>query len=309
MLELEGVEKRFGKTIALRNLYFSAKAGEAVALLGANGAGKSTTVKIVATLLRPDRGLVSIAGEDAVRHPAAGRSRLGAALQEIGLPPRQTPRRLLDLHARLHGYSASAARTRSRQLLDSLLLGRFADLPVSQLSGGVRRRADIALAMVHRPSLLVLDEPTAALDLDAKHAVWQAVEEHRLSGAAVLFTTHDLREAEEIANRVAILANGEVIDHSEPSELKRRFGGHIATLGFRSELEARTALAVLPKAKLDEAASLRVALGCSKEMLEVLRLLDSNSLPPTSLTLREPSFDAAYAEVVSRASGKRGESG
>jgi ABC-type multidrug transport system ATPase subunit len=308
LLEVDGIAKRFGNVQAVREITFSVSEGEIVALLGSNGAGKSTAVKIIATLLTPDQGAVHVAGYDVVARPDVVRSLLGVALQQTGIPRHQSARRLLTLHARLHGMRAAEAAAHAEQLLTSLMLEPTADLPVVQLSGGARRRVDVALALVRRPALLLLDEPTVALDPDAKRAMWAQVDACRTLGGAVLFTTHDLPEAEQIADRVVIIEHGRVVEQSRPEELKRRFGSHAVEFGFPCATEAAAALAALPTSELSGATSLRLDLEKLSDLLEILRRLDAHALSPDQLSLQEPSLDSVYGDVLAAASShdKRG---
>jgi ABC-2 type transport system ATP-binding protein len=225
-IRVEGVTKLYGHgrdaVRALLDVSLTVFAGEAFALLGHNGAGKSTLIKATATLLRPDAGWIWIAGADAVREPAYARRLLGVALQESGLPHRQAAARVIARHARLHGMSASAAQARSAELMHSLALEAVADRAVATYSGGQRRRLDLALALVHRPLVILLDEPTVGLDVSSRRVIWSQLRAYMQAGATVLFSTHDLQEAEAHANRIAIIHHGRVLASDTPQVLKRR---------------------------------------------------------------------------------------
>jgi len=214
-LRIEDLTKRYeggGEPVqALAGVSFEVAEGEAFALLGENGAGKSTIIKAIATLIRPDSGRVEVCGHDAVREPGAVRRLIGVALQATGVPRRQTPRRLLRMHARLHGLDAAAAQARTDELIASFGLDGIADREVSRCSGGQRRRIDLALAFVHHPRVVLLDEPTAGLDLTLRRAVWYQLEAALEAGTTLLFSTHDLGEAERQAHQVAVIEKGRVL--------------------------------------------------------------------------------------------------
>lgn len=214
-LRVEGLVKRYeggGEAVqALAGVSFQVAAGEAFALLGENGAGKSTIIKSIATLVRPDSGRVEVCGHDAEREPGAVRRLIGVALQDTGVPRRQTPRRLLRLHARLHGLDPRAAQARTDELVASFGLEQIADRELGRCSGGQRRRIDLALAFVHHPRVVLLDEPTAGLDLALRRAVWEQLDAALEAGTTLLFSTHDLQEAERQAHQVAVIDKGRVL--------------------------------------------------------------------------------------------------
>jgi ABC-2 type transport system ATP-binding protein len=227
-IRVEGVTKLYGHgrdaVRALADVSFSARAGEAFALLGHNGAGKSTLIRAMATLLRPDAGRIWVAGADVLGEPANARRMLGVVLQEASLPRRQTAARVIARHARLHGMSAQQARVRSTELLESLALETVAGRAVATYSGGERRRLDLALALVHRPLVILLDEPTAGLDIVSRRTIWAQLGMGMQAGATVLFSTHDLHEAEAHAGQVAIVHHGRILATGAPETLRRSCG-------------------------------------------------------------------------------------
>ncbi|MGO9763772.1 MAG: ABC transporter ATP-binding protein [Solirubrobacteraceae bacterium] len=230
---------------AIRDVSFAVSAGETLALLGANGAGKSTTVNILATLLRPDRGAVKLVGIDALRHPHLVRPQLGVALQVTGLPRRQTALRLLQHHARLYGMPRVHARNQARDTIDRYQLGSVADRPTGTYSYGQRQCLEIALSLMHRPNVVLLDEPTAGLDARSRHTVWRELSARAEEGTTIVFTTHDLGEAEKHANNICVIDHGAIAAYGEASTLKRQLGFRRLTLSFASEHEARDALSAL----------------------------------------------------------------
>lgn len=248
-MHVEGLAKTFyagaRPILAVRDVSFTVFAGETLALLGANGAGKSTTVNILATLLCPDRGAVSIVGIDTLRHPHLVRPRLGVALQATGLPRRQTALRLLQHHARLHGIRTLDARKLAHATVDRYQLGSVADRPTGTYSYGQRQRLEIALSLLHRPNVILLDEPTAGLDAQSRHTIWSELAARAGEGATVIFTTHDLGEAEAHANNICVIDHGGIAACGDASTLKGRLGFRRLTLSFASEHEAHDALRAL----------------------------------------------------------------
>ena len=212
MIQIDRLSKRYGKgkvaPLALSELNLTVSRGEALALLGANGAGKSTLIRILSTLLRPDAGHAMIGGYDVVRHAAEVRETIGIALQEASLYPAGRIRQILNLHARLHGLDRAAATQRSSEIIELMGLNQVADRKVHRLSGGMRRRLDLGLALVHRPPVLLLDEPTAGLDPISRDELWRELDRLRNQGTCVLLATQNMEEAECLTDRVVVLVDG-----------------------------------------------------------------------------------------------------
>ncbi len=230
MIKVEGLVKRYvaGGAAAVDGLDLAVATGEVYALLGRNGSGKSTTVGVLATLLTPTAGRASVAGFDVVEQPADVRRRIGVTLQEAGVDPEATGRELLTLHGRLLGLGGTDAASRAAQLLERFELTGAADRRAKTYSGGMRRRLDLATALIGSPSVVFLDEPTTGLDPISRQALWDEVRALRDDGVTVLLTTQYLDEAERLADRVGILADGRLAIEGTPAELKRRVG--VATL-------------------------------------------------------------------------------
>ncbi len=254
-IEAEALAKRYrtGRRTppvdALRGLSFEVAAGSVFGLLGPNGAGKSTTTKILTTLARPSSGTARVAGADVVREAAAVRTRIGYVSQGTSTDPLLTVRENLELAARLRGIGRADAAARSARLVDEFALGQHADRTAGKLSGGTRRRLDVAAALVHAPSVLFLDEPTTGLDPESRAAMWSEI--RRLAGAeslTVVLTTHYLEEADRLADRVMIVDRGTKVVEGSPAALKAALSGD----GVRVELfepdaeRARAAAASVP---------------------------------------------------------------
>ncbi len=223
-VEAEGLVKQYrgraGTVDAVRGVDLSVGAGEVFGFLGPNGAGKSTTVRMLTTLMSITSGTARVAGIDVAADPDAARRRIGVALQEAGLDPRQTGRELLVLQARLFGSSAVQAATRAQELLELVELVDAADRRIKGYSGGMKRRLDLASALVHEPEVLFLDEPTTGLDPASRLTVWEEVRRINARGTTVFLTTQYLEEADQLCDRLAIIDGGLIVREGTPAQLK-----------------------------------------------------------------------------------------
>jgi ABC-2 type transport system ATP-binding protein len=211
---------RTGVVEAVRGVDLDVEAGEIFGFLGPNGAGKSTTVKMLTTLLTISSGSARVAGVDVRKEPDAARRRMGVALQEAGLDPRQTGRELLVLQGRLFGLSQRDAGTRAAELLALVELEDAADRRIKGYSGGMKRRLDLASALVHEPEVLFLDEPTTGLDPASRLTVWEEVRRFNQRGTTVFLTTQYLEEADQLCDRLAIIDGGRIVREGTPAQLK-----------------------------------------------------------------------------------------
>ena len=237
-----------GEVTALNGMDVTVEAGTVFGLLGPNGAGKSTTVKILTTLARPDSGSAAVAGHDVLRHPDRVRRAIGVVAQNSGADPVATGRENLRLQGRLYGMKGTGLDQRVDELLERFTLTEAARRPVKGYSGGMRRRLDVALGLVHRPEVLFLDEPTTGLDPEARTAMWDEI--GRLAGEdglTILLTTHYLEEADRLAERVAIVDRGRVVVSGTPDALKGELRGDAV------HVELRTALGEAGRTLLDGA--------------------------------------------------------
>ena len=224
-VEAVGLVKRFGTTEALRGVDLSVDRATVVGLLGPNGAGKTTAVRILTTLLKPDAGQAFIDGIDVVKNPRRARARIGLTGQYAAVDERLTGFENLEHVGRLFHQSRREARARAGELLERFDLSAAADRVASTYSGGMRRRLDIAMSLIGRPSVLFLDEPTTGLDPRSRNATWDLIDELVGSGMTTLLTTQYLEEADRLAHEIAVIDHGEVIERGTPGELKRRVGG------------------------------------------------------------------------------------
>jgi ABC-2 type transport system ATP-binding protein len=219
-VQAEGLVKHYGDVEAVRGVDLRVERGEVFGFLGPNGAGKSTTVKMLTTLLSITAGTARVAGVDVAKVPDAARQKIGVALQEAGLDPRQSGRELLVLQARLFGMHTAEAKTRAVQLLELVELTDAADRRIKGYSGGMKRRLDLASALVHQPEVLFLDEPTTGLDPASRLTVWDEVQRINRQGTTVFLTTQYLEEADQLCDRLAIIDGGEIVREGTPDELK-----------------------------------------------------------------------------------------
>jgi len=224
-IEARGLARRYGDMIAVAGVDLSVNRGEIYGFLGPNGAGKTTVLRMLCTLLAPSSGSAKVAGHDVVRDAEAVRLRIGVALQEAALDPGQTGRELLNLQARLFAVPKQVAESRVAELINLVDLSDAIDRRVKTYSGGMRRRLDLALALVHDPEILFLDEPTTGLDPVSRRDIWTEVRNlNEKRGLTVFLTTQYLEEADELADQVGIMANGKLVADGTPEELKRRVG-------------------------------------------------------------------------------------
>src|ERR687889_550248 len=270
---------------AVDGLDLEVEPGEIYGFLGPNGAGKTTSVRILTTLLRPTSGSARVAGYDVVREADAVRRSIGVALQEAAIDPLMTGRELLRMQGALHGLRAPAARQRAGDLLERVGLTQAGDRRVGGYSGGMRRRLDLALALVHRPRVLFLDEPTTGLDPTSRGALWREVRSLNDDGTTVFLTTQYMEEAEQLADRVAIIAAGRLVAEGTPDALKARVGEptlHVELADADSAGRARVALAALgslepPDASAPCKVELRSAAG-KAAIPGVIRALDEHGV-------------------------------
>ncbi|HTS30188.1 MAG TPA: ATP-binding cassette domain-containing protein [Bryobacteraceae bacterium] len=225
-IEVKGISKRFGSLLAVDNVTFQVKSGEIFGLLGPNGAGKSTLIRMLTTLVPPTGGSATVAGHDIIRDPTAVRSRIGVIPQNMTSDPELTCAENIGIHARLYGITGESRRRRTAELLEAVNLQDRSDALASTLSGGMRRRLEIARGMVHDPQILFLDEPTTGLDPVSRMSVWEMITHLRVQQGRTLFlTTHYMDEADRLCDRVAIVDRGRVVALDTPVALKASVPG------------------------------------------------------------------------------------
>src|SRR5436305_1059453 len=305
-IETRSLARTFkGGIEAVRDIDLTVQRGEVFGFLGPNGAGKTTTVRMLCTLLPPSAGNATVAGLDVVADAAAVRRRIGVALQEIGLDPVQTGRELLELQCGLYGISGRGARARAEELLELLGLKEAADRRTKTYSGGMKRRLDLASALVHEPEVLFLDEPTTGLDPASRLTVWEEVRRINAGGATVFLTTQYLEEADKLCDRLAIIDDGEIVAEGTPEQLKAQMGHDVVSVSLNgteaSAVEA--ALAGLPGlervAAAPDALALYVEDGASS-IAEIVRRLDRDEISVGAIAVARPSLDDVFLQATGR---------
>jgi ABC-2 type transport system ATP-binding protein len=299
----KGLVRRFGSLAAVDGLNLEIRPGEIYGFLGPNGAGKSTLLRVLCTLLRPSAGYALVAGHDVVEEPQEVRFRIGAALQEAALDDRQSGRELLSLQGRLYGLRSSEIRIRLGEVLDLVDIGDAIDRRIGTYSGGMKRRLDLAAALMHNPEVLFLDEPTTGLDPTSRVSVWSEV--RRLNselGMTIFLTTQYLEEADELADRVGIISHGRLVAEGPPDVLKRSVGQDIIVV--ETEGQDPTALDTLRHMEVVAGASEaneRITISTSDSSValnSVVIALSKTRLKVKSLTLRTPTLDDVFAELT-----------
>jgi len=315
---VDEVQKHYGRVRALEGVTFAVRAGEVFGLLGPNGAGKSTTVKVLATLTQPNAGRAEVAGHDVVRDPNAVRRAIGYVPQSSGVDRDATGRENLMLQGRVQGMGGRVLDARVDELLELLGLADAADRVVRGYSGGMKRRLDVGLGLVHRPQVLFLDEPTTGLDPEARASMWGELE--RLAegeSLTILLTTHYMEEADELANRLAIVSRGRVVVEGTPEQLKQSLRGEAVEVeladGRAAEAEAVVvALEGVLEASIDgRKLRSRVASG-ARAIPFILSALDAEGIGVESVTTHRPSLDDVYLHYTGRefaAEDEQGRSG
>ena len=300
---LENVEKRFGDVVALDGIDLEVRPGTVFALLGPNGAGKTTAVRVLTTITRPDRGRATVLGYDVVHQSARVRSQIGLAGQYAAVDENLTGRENLRLIGRLTHLGRALAAERSAALLDRFGLAAAADRPARTYSGGMRRRLDLAAALVHRPPVLFLDEPTTGLDLHSRRDLWGLIGELVEEGTTVLLTTQYLEEADHLADRVAVVDGGRVIAEGTSDELKAGVAPTMVVMTFDSADAGRRAADVLAPLSASPPAVEGATVELSAHdgpgaVIEALRAVDAVGLAPSTLSLREPSLDDVFLSLT-----------
>jgi ABC-2 type transport system ATP-binding protein len=307
-ITVQDLRKRYGEVQALDGVTFDVREGEVFGLLGPNGAGKSTTVRVLTTLTTPDAGHALVAGHDVVRHPNRARRAIGYVPQDSGVDREATGRENLMLQGRIYGVRGNALRQRVDELLELVGLADAAERVVRGYSGGMKRRLDIALGLVHRPSVLFLDEPTTGLDPEARAAMW--VEVQRLAeqeSLTILLTTHYLEEADQLSDRLAIVSRGQVVVEGTADDLKRGLQGELVTVELgESNGAAAAAVAAIERFPGARETSVegrhvhtRVPNG-AQAIPAILGLLDEANVAVASVTTSRPSLDDVYLHYTGR---------
>jgi ABC-2 type transport system ATP-binding protein len=298
-IEARGLARTFsGGIVAVAGIDFVVAEGVIYAFLGPNGAGKTTTVRMLTTLLRPTDGEARVAGFDVVHQAHKVRSSIGVALQESALDPLMTGEELMLLSATLHGIPARDAKRKAHELLERVGLARAADRRVGTYSGGMQRRLDLGMALVHEPRVLFLDEPTTGLDPLSRRAIWDEVRSLNRGGTTVFLTTQYLEEADQLANRIGIIANGSMAAEDTPEALKAEIGGAHLELRLADGAVERAREVVMRfgdclKAEEDGHVAVSLTNGVG-DVAPIVVALDEAGILVESLDVIEPTLDDVF---------------
>ncbi len=303
-IDARGLVRRFGEKVAVDDVDLIVGQGEIYGFLGPNGAGKSTTVRMLTTLLAPTLGTATVAGFDIINSADEVRLRIGVALQEAALDPKQSGRELLDMQGRLYGLNPTERSERINYLLDIVNIGDAIDDRIKTYSGGMKRRLDLAAALVHQPEVLFLDEPTSGLDPVSRATVWEEVRYlNEQLGMTILLTTQYLEEADALAHRVGIIAKGKLVAQGTPTELKRLVGADVIIARVQLSDIARVPAALAKVTEIDhieirhDEVIVSVAHGASA-ISPVAVALSEAGISVSEITLRTPSLDDVFLQTT-----------
>lgn len=304
-MEAAGLGKRFGDLWALRDLDLVIPAGGVLGLLGHNGAGKTTAIRILTTLSQPTEGTARVAGHDVVKDPEGVRASIGVAAQAATVDGLLTAQANLQMLGRLYGMSRQAAAARASELLERLGLGEVADKRVDRFSGGMRRRVDLAAALVAAPSVLVLDEPTTGLDPASRQELWNVLGDRVSEGVTLLLTTQYLEEADRLADQIVVLDHGRVAAAGKPEDLKAQIGGERLEVRLASIQDAGAATEALRDYSDSPATTdgniLTVPLRAGTRLIDLVRALDQAEVDALDVRRREPTLNDVFLTVTDKA--------
>jgi len=301
-VEAKNLKKTFktkqGNVEAVRDVSFKVNKGEIFGILGPNGAGKSTTILMLTTLLRITSGTAKINDLDVVKNDSEVRNKIGIALQDTGIDNLLTARELFYTTARLWGLSKSKSKGRTEEMLNLVGLTEAADRRVKTYSGGMKRRLDLGLSLVHKPEVLFLDEPTTGLDPGSRRVLWDEIKKLRDEGVTIILTTQYLEEADELANRISIIDEGLVVAEGTPDELKSSIGGDVITLTFRTDDDAIKAQTIIENSDIEDN-HIRVTVENGAEKIpNLLNQLVSKDINVQSVSANKPSLDDVFLKVT-----------
>jgi ABC-2 type transport system ATP-binding protein len=310
MIATSGLARTFktrgGTVEAVRGVDLRVHAGEIFGFLGPNGAGKTTTLRMLATLIAPTAGEATVAGADLRKEPGEVRRRIGYVPQGGSTDPAETGRGELVIQGRLYGLGGADAKARAAEVLAALDLEAAADRPTGTYSGGMRRRLDVGLGIVHRPQVLFLDEPTTGLDPQARARMWVEIKTLRELGTTVFLTTHYLEEADALCDRLAIIDHGLIVAEGTSDQLKRAVAGDVVTIGVDGSGPAVLGLVqalpfVREAAHDDDSGLVRLYVDKGETAVpQLLRTLDAAGFAPSSIALNKPSLDDVFLRQTGR---------
>ena len=312
----EGLRKTYGSVVALQSLDLTVEQGTIFGLLGPNGAGKTTAVRILTTLLHPDAGHARVVGYDVATQGSQLRTMIGLSGQFAAIDENLTGRENLYLVGLLYHLGRSAAAARANELLETFDLEAAADRPAKTYSGGMRRRLDLAAALVARPAVLFLDEPTTGLDPRSRLGLWQIIEGLVDEGATILLTTQYLEEADRLANRIAIIDEGTIISEGTADELKASLGADVIDVRLAAGTDLETARAILaplatgkPRLERDTHRIILPVEDGARVLSEVVLRINASGLVISELSLHRPSLDDVFLDLTGHGAGTAADPG
>ena len=300
-IEVSHLTKQFGKKTVVDDVSFKVRPGEVFGLLGPNGAGKTTTLRMMTTLLKADAGQVMIFGHDTVKEGRLARSMFGLTGQYASVDEDISARENLMIFARLNGLSRSDAKQRTTELLNEFSLVNSADKALKNFSGGMRRRLDLAVSLITRPTLIFLDEPTTGLDPRTRTQMWDTIRRLVKQGSTIILTTQYLDEADQLADHLAIIDHGKLVKMGTPAELKQQIGGSKLTFKVCQATQITAAVQLLtPQVgqiqQTDSALSMR--LNQVNQLNTILTMLNQAKIKITQLAVQEPSLDDVFMDLT-----------
>ncbi len=311
IIEAHGLAKKYGDVVALDGLDLAVPEGTILGLLGPNGAGKTTAVNILTTLLEPDSGTATVAGADVIQSPGEVRKRIGLSGQYVAVDEHLTGFENLDMIGRLYHMGAKRSKARARELLERFDLAAAGDRPVKTYSGGMRRRLDLAGALVAETPVLFLDEPTTGLDPRSRTELWAVIRDLVNRGSTLLLTTQYMEEADQLADDIVVIDHGREIAHGTTGELKTMVGGERIEVSLQSDASMEDAQRVLARFSVDglyirDRSVTAPISGGAQTLTEALRALDSQGVKLADVGLRRPTLDDVFLSLTGHVAENEG---
>lgn len=302
-IEVSHLTKKFGKNLAVDDISFQVRRGEVFGLLGPNGAGKTTTLRMITTLLKQTSGQITVFGHNTLKDSKAARATFGLTGQYASVDEDISARENLLIFSRLNGLTHVASKQRATELLEEFSLTESADKPIADFSGGMRRRLDLAVSLITRPSLIFLDEPTTGLDPRTRSQMWETIRNLVDQGSTIVLTTQYLDEADELADRVAVIDHGKLVKIGAPAALKQQVGSSTLQLSLTDEHQLNAAQTIVTNqlhtsTKLSGGATIMAKLKHSDQVADVLIGFQKAGIALNRITVQEPTLDDVFFNLT-----------